>query len=121
MSLRSAHIANKLHFNSSLQSIGTLYGAAQRVLAKKATSAPREPTDDNILTEFTNSGAFLAVASARDPIDSLAMMQRQIHLCQSFNAEIAAMPVYRRSARVAFRKDGYAEWQWPFLLQRYIL
>lgn len=142
--MRRAHLRGSLQFSPALESTGTLYGAVRRIMLRNGVAAisaassgigsssgrgdgrgagsvqeeKGQREDEQLVGEFMQRAAMQHVAAARSSADSIAHIQLQASLAQSFNAEIAATPVYRDTARLAFRHDGYAEWQWPFLLNR---
>lgn len=132
MQLRRAYLKNGLQLNPSLQSLSALYDAVSRITlrgeADKSTNTISTSgaeigaeEDESLVVEFTRRAAVGYVAATRSPAETFAQVQVQVSLARpELNMEIASLPVYRSSARLALRHTDYAEWQWPFLLNRYV-
>lgn len=98
-----------------------LYGVVQRLLLKNSVGnggSASPSADERLVAEFNRNGHAFAVSATRQPQDTLAAMQRSVLGEANCNAAILSQPVYRSSARMAPRHEGYSDWQWPFLMNR---
>lgn len=127
--LRKAYLKGGLQLNPSLQSLSALYDAVSRMTLRNGTTISNScadarawaetEEDESLVMEFTQRAAVGYVAATRSPAETFAQVQAQVALARpQLNFEIGSIPVYRSSARLALRHTDYAEWQWPFLLNR---
>jgi len=116
-----------LRLNTTLDGVGKLYGAVQRI--ERSLCYPHSnssssaailflESDEEAVEDFTNNMHVYAVAAATTPQITLETMRRCAQAEMRWNADILSQPVFRASTKMALRQESYSDWQWPFLLQR---
>ena len=132
--LRCANLNNTLRINPLLTNISDLYNTIKRLIYTTNNDNNKSEdknfiniynrnstgivVDEKILIEFTSTSIYQSITILKTPQDTIAQIQLQIQLENTQNEEILKLPTYRTSGRLALRHNGYADWHWPFLLQR---
>ncbi len=122
---REANQKGMLRLNTTLDGVGKLYGAVQRIErslrhphSSSSAATPFLDSDEQAIEDFTNNMHIYAVAAATTPQSTLETMRRCAQAEMCWNAAILSQPVFRTSTKMALRQESYSDWQWPFLLQR---
>lgn len=115
---REANQLGMLRLNTTVDGVGKLYRAVQRLERTPSTANPFHESDERVVTDFTNNMHVFSVAAVTAPQNTLEKMRQWARAEMCWNETILSQPVFRASTQMALRQESYADWQWPYLLQR---
>jgi hypothetical protein len=82
---------------------------------------PRKYTkDDLVLKQFLVHGHARHISASKSAVETVGKLIHSVEVESSYNDILRAHPEFAGMSKMMLRQPGYSDWQWPFLLNRYV-
>jgi hypothetical protein len=112
---------NNSNFNHNSNSNSNPAQGTSASGSSSSSVQPRKYTkDDLVLKQFLVHGHARHISASKSAAETVGKLIHSVEVESSYNDILRAHPEFAGMSKMMLRQPGYSDWQWPFLLNRYV-